>query len=477
MSRLTLHWDERHELWQGHVDPPGTGSDPAIGPPGPAGVSAFHAGDATFNTCTMTGRVTDVYLPAELGQGERDAIEAVFEDDVIDIEALVSRREHPSFDLEVRPVSDRQLLVGASDLLDAVHRIDLSDQREALALAWIELAATLGEMATRKGSLSLFDVEGLVVDVVDTADRMSGQLRPTNVRTDVDSTRARTIIEQLEAARRVFPGLRGDMAVWFLTAVASRRARRAGLLDDAAVDLAPPDLPTANTAPDVVAVRSTTPGDDFELDRDAAHALGLRPEVQVRRHGPWLTVLCRDDERDDRAPAIWIRAFDDQHRLVGADQLTGPSGTSSAQVAITPGATVIEWEFESNPFGRPERSVPYGRLDHAVGVSRAAWVAHRSRPTEHEASGLAEVLFAQSAVAWLSLGEVFRAAWAWSLADQGDASKAAIAALGGADLHRAIDAVIDTGDVPLAVDPPAATPVPLWMRAARASALVPRPTR
>lgn len=474
MSQLTLRWDERLELWKGHADAPGSGGDPAVGPAGPAGVAVLHAGAAVINTCIATGRVTDLYLQADLEQEERDAFAVIVEDSLDEIEARVANPDREPFHLDVRPAAERQGLLRVVELLDALERIDLSTQPVALALGWIELAAALGDMEDRQVPASFLD-DGLLGDALRQADRASSQIAASEIPSTARS-RVASVLAQLTAACSFAPKSGGQVAIGLLNEFLKLRSLGAavGRPGGAVLDRIQPNLLEGDEAPTVFSVRPDARRDHLELDHAAAQALRLLPKIGVAHHGPWLTLSCQDDDREDRAPAIWVRAFDERRRLVGASQLVGTTPISVADVAITPGADVVEWEFESNPFRRPKQSVPYGRLDHAAGVSRAAWIAQRAAGAN---AGLAEILYARSAIAWLYLGQTFRAAWAWSLADQ-QSVREELAAFRWGPLDAALDAVVESGDIPDEHDPDGPTPVPLWMQAVKITSLVPSlPTR
>lgn len=471
MNHLTLRWDHRLELWKGHVDPPGTGSEPGLGPPGPAGVAVLRAGDAVINTCKMTGRITDVYLHDELDQEERDALTFLFEDAPHEIAVRLADEDRRPFRLDARPVAERRPLLEVVDLLEAVDRADLAEQPEALALVWVEMAAALGEFAGQHDSASLFGDRNLLPDALASADTACGAVFASELLPlALDRSRVGLVVERLRVAQRIVPTSGGARAIDLLDQYLKLGDLGVGasLASGSVIEAARPDGHDEVSASNVFVIRPEVTHDDFELSRGAEEALRLRPHVGVTLAGRWVILSLQDDDQDDRAPAIWVRAFDQEHRLVGASQLSrGDDGQVIAEVAVQPGAEIAEWEFESNPFGRPERGVPYGRLDHAAAISSAAWVARR-----RDQIGVAEVLFARSTIAWLYLGQMFRAAWAWSLADQ-QSVRDDLTKLGWGHLDAALDAVVDSGDIPDVPRALADTPLPLWMQAVKIESLVP----
>lgn len=470
MTQLTLRWDGRLEVWTGHVDPPGTGPDPAIGPAGPAGVAALRAGAAIVNTCTTTGRITDVYLHDELDQEERDALALLFEDDPSEIEAQLADQDHRTFHLSARPATERRILVEVADLLDALTRVDLSQQPEARALAWAELAAALGEFGEHHGSTAFLSGNGdLLTEALASADRQCGSVSASDLlHFALDRARIQVLVDRLRSAQRLAPRSGGHLAIDLLEEYLGLKHLGAGSRHGGgAVVQAIPDAAEVGALAvplRVFTIRPSAGETILELSRNAAEVLRLPARASVERTASWVVLTFRGHEADDdRAPATWLRAFDAEWRLIGAGQLHGRGPDAVAEVAVPPGAQVAGWEIESNPFGRPDRTVPFGRLDHAVAISRAALVARRTGR-----SGLAEVLFARAAISWTYLGQTFRAAWAWSLADQ-QSVREDLRALGWGPLDAALDAVVATGDIP--ADP--GGPVPLWMHAADVGALAP----
>lgn len=470
MSQLILEWDGRLEVWTGHVDPPGTGPDPAIGPAGPAGVAVLRAGDAVVNTCTTTGRITDVYLHDELDQEERDALALLFEDDPSEIEARLADQDHRTFHLTARPATDRRALVEVADLLDALTRVDLSQQPEAQALALAELVAALGELGENHGSaMFLFGDGDLLTEALASADRQCGSVNASDLlRFSLDRSRVQALVDRLRSAQRLAPRSGGHQAIDLLEEYLGLNhlgpgPRHGGgaLIDAVRPDAA--EVAALAAPPSVFTIRPSADAMVLKLSREAANVLRLPASASVERTASWVVLTFRGQDHDDRAPATWLRAFDPERHLIGAGQLHGRGADAVAELAVPPGSQVAEWEIESNPFGRPDRTVPFGRLDHAVAISRAALVARRTGR-----SGLAEVLFARATIAWTYLGQTFRAAWAWSLADQ-QSVREDLRSLGWGPLDAALDAVVATGDIP--ADPGGS--VPLWMHAADVGALAP----
>jgi len=208
-------------------------------------------------------------------------------------------------------------------------------------------------------------------------------------------------------------------------------------------------------------VRAGGGGARPSLDAPKANRLEPPPDVTVRAVGRWRLVSAPTASDGLSSPYRWAKAFDSSGRLVGASRFAGPGASATATVAVS--AEVARWEISAHPLGTPPVGIASMSIEAATRLSRAAWFAWRAgRPVAGE-------MFAGAVMAWLGVGVVHRAGWAWALADQG-AVRDMLERRHATDLREALIAAASSGYLPTA-SVCTAVPVPLWAYVADLEAL------
>jgi hypothetical protein len=198
------------------------------------------------------------------------------------------------------------------------------------------------------------------------------------------------------------------------------------------------------------------------FDDDALRSFGLTPGGSLQREGGGWLLVSFPRRRTTRMvdagteghlkgevpwesgaipeePA-WITVLDQAGIVIGAGELRYGEQDAAAHIAVD--GEPVKVGIGRHPFRRGVgwRS-PYDDVAAADRLTKVAhWAAHTERPS------LALRCFEEAVVAWLDLGDVFRAAWAWHRADHARLELELDQIDPG--LVAALRAVISTGDVP-----------------------------
>lgn len=483
-------WDEALDSWVADAHTARSGSDQATGPAGPAGVYVLRRPGASLSQCTMTGRVTSLWFDEHPDDDERALLALVLDAATMqELEAVAGRRP---FEIGVVPVRERVDVARLAALADTIRHVALPSGGPAELLLHAEHAAVqtrliseghpfvrpdeaaaagaaVDELAQRFGSSNLADrlPAGVVFDPAPVADLLRGIADDLH---EPDGSESPTVALLRDSARML------DDEVLMMGA--QRIAA-------APVFRGPPGSPNPVRFPELFAVPPLTvivnPDDPSEgsaalvaaigsdgtlapLGDLAPRQLGFAPAGgRAEVDGPWCTVTVPMDPSARHPSQRWVICRRGGVPVGAAPfTITGDHAGSNVAVAhVAVSAHPDQCAFGAHPLVRAPETASGRDLESVDRLSRAAWWARR---VGHPAAG---EWFAHSAVAWLGLGHVFRAGWAWSMADQQVAREllaGRAGAAGAGEAVAALEAVVGSGDLPGA-DALALLPTPAWVRA------------
>lgn len=473
-------WDPDFDAWTIETIPPGSGAQAAVGPPGPAGVATIRRGGASLSICVMTGRVAALWLEDELDPPGRDLLDAftVGEGPV---------RADGRIEVPLAPVAARLEVTRIALLTDAGATAGLPEAGAAGFLLQAERAAVLARLAGRHPRLAPPEV---VIDARERADwaavaLASEDLRdllPSQVR--LDPATAEPALRAIRGALRRAGGAPPSPAEAALqtTADALVAGRPAsppgGLAFRGAVRaterfVAFPDL---FAQPPIAALRSigeggasSAPGprgpvlvapivgEAVRLGDLAPRQVGLAPDGTVRMSGNWCAVEVPVPPTGPHPGRCWATALR-AGRPLGSAPFTVAGTSAVAWVATTDAPDAIA--VSTDP---ARRTTPFPGADLAS-VTRLGAAAWWGRCLGHPG---AASWSSRAAVAWLELGQPFRAGWASTLADRAEVDRQLDRWIGGARSAAAratLDAVAASGDLPPPEQAPAIGP-PAWLHA------------
>lgn len=475
-------WDETLEAWVSDATAPGSGADQAAGPAGPAGVCVLRSEGATLSQCTMTGRVTSLWFEEDPTDDDRALLGLVL--DEASARLLDAPAGADGFDLGILPVPARTDAALLAILADAERHVPMDPASAGAFLLQAELAAVI----TRLQAAGHVSVDAVELDRhLTAANRFADDMGRESLRSRLPEGVQFDPVPVRELLRSIADDLHPPGGLDRTEMPAVKRLRDAAYALDrvpldmgnlgalghgsaeAAEPVAFPDLfarPSLrvianNDAPLPARVSLRTPvGDDgtFSLGALAPRQVGLRPlGGTLQLAGPWCTVT-QPIETAARLPMSWWVIGLRQGRPVGAAPCTTTGDDALARFTVTdpPDELVIT--------GNPLRVDPASHLASLGSVDRLCRAAFWARRTSDPR---ALQWFAHGAVAWFELGRVFRAGWAWQLADRDLVQQLLAARSSGDDLAAslaALESVVVSGDLPSPAML-AAVPTPAWVHA------------
>lgn len=465
---MEARWDPLLEAWTANAAVPGSDEDPEVGPAGPAGVATIRRGTATVSFCVMTGRVVSLSFDDGPGPEERALLDAVVDGAWAD-GPPDDGPTGATLPLSIRPRRERVDLVRFAILEGVLERWPPGPGSAAEVLILAERAAVASQLAAAHPELvrgaDASDARTAAEDAAEgfgsdrLTDRAQGGLTsPLQFAADL-----RRLIDELTATgdrqtplvqllRDAVDGVDGRSAtrpgVTFLggmTATASWSDEAPPV--PASAWLAPRLRPTRRTsAPQghiEIAVTVQPGGTLSPLGELASRQFGFAPSgASAETSGHWCTVSVPLVDNARHTPDRWILCKGNG-TVIGAAPLEVGRGVASAHVAVAEAPD--EFVFTTSPVPRDALTSTGAALSSLDRLSKVAWWAHQIG-----SPGAAE-MFSLSAVGWFELGQVFRAAWAASLADPDLTSRIAAGRAGraaAAVMLRAMEAVVSSGDLP-----------------------------
>lgn len=476
---MRAEWDETLDAFTADAGAPGSGSDEAEGPAGPAGVSVLRTGGASVSQCTMTGRVSSLWFEASPSDEERALVGLVLPPGAE--HRLDVPRESGPLDLPIAPVADRIEVARLAILTDTEKNVPIPEGSMADVLLRAEQAAVLKALhETNPDFVAAEEVRAARERADSLAEASNGAL-PAGVRFDPDPVSQLLLPIAAKLTEGSAEGEESPAVKLLLDTAHDLKNERLDMGAEAAAPVPVEELPRFRGVP--VAVPELfgqppltvigNPGDledgrvtlpSVPIGPDGSISLGALAAKQfgfsagrMEQDGAWTTMRF-PMERGARHP--------ENHWAIG---LRGDQPVGSGPFTIVGDEAIAQFASKEQPDqiivgGSPLiRSSASALADLASldRLSRAAWWRHRTRPGE------AAEWFAHCSVRWLTMGRVFRAGWAWSLADKKTAAKLLAARAEGPNLTAAIatlEAVVASGDLPAAAMTDR-IPVPAWVHA------------
>lgn len=477
-GEIRLALDEADQFWRGRatdLDRHGTGA----GPCGPAGVVLVASGDVSATACVLSGRIESLEIPArELDPGESGLLTLLCGSSTTDFDGGDKMSGASERSVEVRPAAQRWDL----------HRLALleNDEREVDQLEWLpeavlaiehaivcsevaesapdlDLVADLDHLASRAKARVLtvgnrastdtsppLDVstglrlalDGILKDVAERSDKLDGRPSPRLKDLVVEMDRVRH--EEQQRLRRVaIAEARASYGAANGQRMHDSRGPSGSASRAHASSFAEPAPPGSRPAA-APQWRPIGANDVLDVDQALAAQFELQPGrerllLPDARAG-WGTLRLTAATTAPRSR--WLVLYDDLGALVGAAPLVpsvADARSLAAQVAVD--GRPVSAAVSAHPI-KPSTN---DRLPSPAVAADLARAADRSELAEPEA------LWIESALEWLRIGAVYRAAWAWNLADRPsgdrwshafDDPETAVSAV------AVLSAVVATGSIP-----------------------------
>lgn len=472
---MRMTWNQDLGAFEADATAPESGFDPAVGPAGPAGVCSLRSMGGSVSLDTITGRVVSLWFDTDPDDATRRLISLVI--DETDRELLDSPAGSADFELPITPAGERTDVLLLATLLDAERNVPMNAHSPAAFLLHTELAAVQERL--RGQGHQLLDSTELrrhLDEAENIAECFGGRSMtsrlPSGVSFDLDVVR-----EALESILYSLQGLiEPTTATFNLLADTIFELRREAsgtdaMLGGSVMAVEPVAFPTLFAQPKLTIISNPHEpeagaitlhvllGEDgkFALGELAARQIALRADGgRCETSGSWCTVTQPMSGSTRSHLGLRVTALKGGEPVGAAPcstytgMMTATFAVSAApdELAITAAPLNLDVHAHLSSFEATDRLCRAAHWARWVGDTRAAsWFAH-------------------GAVSWYELGQVFRAGWAWHLADKelverlfcerkgGGAASVAVAAL---------RAVAGSGDVPLEHLTP--TVVPAWVHA------------
>lgn len=409
---------------------PQSGRSDVFGPAGPAGVSLLYANTVELAVCVMTGRIVTVTIDQPLDAVGADLLAAFGE-----LGSSPGPTAVPTLALRDSCDATRRLAVAAAHLETAALEIRMGETSSARPLLATERADVLAV-------LSPMHPDWIPEELVREAHSLAERAAVSTVLPDGRRTRSpRAATDSLDAPGRSDPAVPEDTPDKPLGIELVRKGRQPALrlVRDEPSSAVRNGDGSRGCAGFGIRIPPVLAGSyDFravEGPIPATEALDGRAR--------WYRVAVDIRYSDSAAEhPVWVVALDDADQVIGGTCLDEIIDTAVVDVAAR--GVASSFALIEHPFAAGGWVSPFGDSHAAQALSRVAFWHGISEYTSVRARSAD--IWSHAVTAWLDAGDVFKAAWAWTLCDRAIVARA----LDGIDtaLVPILEAVVSTGDVP-----------------------------